>query len=98
MKTSLLILTIIVGAVYFWPASDHTQELAAKRAELSAREEALKSVDAQIEQWKNEAESKICPTTGQPGVFELKDDPRPKLREEIAQLNQEIAALEKKAK
>lgn len=70
--------------------------LAAKREELKAYEDALKHFDAQIEQWKVEAESQICPQTGRPGVFILKDDPRPTLREKIDRVRQEIADIERR--
>lgn len=79
-------------------SKDYSQDLALKQEELKAYEDALKHFDAQIEQWKTEAESKICPTTGQPGIFVLKDDPRPKLREQIDQVRKEIAELERKVK
>lgn len=77
---------------------DYDQELAAKEAELQAYEGALKQADVQIEQWKQEAESKICPETGRPGVFELKDDPRPSVREHMDRLHQEIAELKRVVK
>ncbi|KAF0143259.1 MAG: hypothetical protein FD156_2779 [Nitrospirae bacterium] len=69
--------------------------LAAKREELQAYENALKDTDAQIEQFRKEAESQICPQTGRPGVFILKEDPRPGLREKIDRVQQEIARLER---
>lgn len=77
------------------PGKDYNQELAAKQVELQSYEEVLKQTEAQIEQWKTEAESRICPTTGRPGIFELKEDPRPNLREKIDRLRQEIAELER---
>jgi hypothetical protein len=101
LKKLLLIVVIVGVAFYFWhaaPGKDYGQELAVKRSELAMREEALQKVDADIERSRAETEAKICPTTGQPGVFTITDDPRPKVREEIAQLKQEIAELENKMK
>jgi hypothetical protein len=101
LKKFLLILVIIAAAFSLWkaaPRKDYGHELAVKRAEVAVREEALQKVDADIERSRAETEAKICPTTGQPGVFTVTDDPRPKVREEIAQLKQEIAELEGKMK
>lgn len=78
------------------PGKDYRQELAMKQEELKAYEDALKQIEEQIAQWKTEAESNICPQTGQRGLFELNNDPRPDLHKKIDRVRQEIAALELK--
>ncbi|MDH4232972.1 MAG: hypothetical protein OEW04_13205 [Nitrospirota bacterium] len=88
----------IVGAfsALSLPGKDYGQELAVKREELKAYEDTLAKIENQIGKWQNEAESNICPQTGQKGTFEVTKDPRPDLHKKIELLRQEIAALELK--
>ncbi len=57
-----------------------------KREELKAYEDALRQIDGQVAQWKAEANSNICPQTGQKASFEVTQDPRPELQAKIDRL------------
>lgn len=72
---------------------ENNELLANKRAELKAFEDALEKVDADIARMQSEVG--ICPITGQPNQFILKEDPRPEIRARIDKLKEEISQLEK---
>jgi hypothetical protein len=69
------------------------KEIALKKGELKAYEEALQKAETEIARMQSEVGT--CPITGQPNKFILEQDPRPEIQTKIENLKEEIRLLEK---
>jgi len=79
-----------------YPWIDYETEIKNKKEKLYVLEEALSNIDSQIVNLK--ANAPTCPISGRPKELTITDDPRPKLRQDIHNLRNDIEIFEGKKK